>query len=93
MRQSPVDLTEEASILGKYPAIMFGNYSEVIKTANVRNTGHSSKYLLCYIILEFVRIRFDDFEVIAISLQTVLFDPRYKRIYACKNDTTAELLI
>lgn len=43
LRQSPVDLTEDASVLGQYPALMFGNYSEPIQNASVRNTGHSSR--------------------------------------------------
>lgn len=43
-RQSPVDLAEEASVLGKYPTLIFTNYTEAIRDAKVKNTGHSRKY-------------------------------------------------
>lgn len=43
-RQSPIDLVEEASVVGHYPSLMFENYDQYIKNATVRNTGHSRKY-------------------------------------------------
>lgn len=43
-RQSPIDLAEEASVVGVYPSLSFINYSEPIQNAKVKNTGHSSKF-------------------------------------------------
>lgn len=45
-RQSPIDLAEDASIVGKYEPLKFDNYEDVLKNAKVRNTGHSCKYYL-----------------------------------------------
>lgn len=45
-RQSPVDLAEKASVLGRYPMLMFANYTEPMLNAKVKNTGHSRKYLI-----------------------------------------------
>ncbi|XP_037028764.1 putative carbonic anhydrase 3 [Bradysia coprophila] len=40
-RQSPIDLAEDASVVGVYPSLSFINYSEPIQNAKVRHTGHS----------------------------------------------------
>ena len=40
-RQSPIDLAEEASVIGRYPALQLTNYDQILKNAKVRNTGHS----------------------------------------------------
>lgn len=45
-RQSPVDLAVDASIVGQYPSLMLGNYTEIIENAAVINTGHSGRILL-----------------------------------------------
>ncbi|KAJ6638389.1 Carbonic anhydrase 2 [Pseudolycoriella hygida] len=40
-RQSPIDLAEDASVVGYYPYLSFINYTQPIQNAKVRNTGHS----------------------------------------------------
>lgn len=40
-RQSPIDLAEDAAVLGKYAPLKFDNYGDILQNAKVRNTGHS----------------------------------------------------
>lgn len=49
-RQSPIDLAEDASVVGVYPSLSFINYSIPIQNAKVKNTGHSREFnnIYCY---------------------------------------------
>lgn len=44
-RQSPVDLAEDASVLGQFSPLTFINYDNDVKNGKVRNSGHSSEYI------------------------------------------------
>lgn len=46
-KQSPVDLNEDAAVLGTYPPFHFssGYYQHMVDAA-VINTGHSSEYII-----------------------------------------------
>jgi carbonic anhydrase len=44
-RQSPVDLNHKVAVLGRYPALMFHGYNEVMKNPKIVNNGHSSNSL------------------------------------------------
>lgn len=76
-RQSPVDLSEEASILGLYPTLMFTNYSEPMVLGKVRNTGHSRK--LKYLCIQFPSI----IEFNNLSWNPI-FDFRFSANWCCR---------
>ncbi len=43
-RQSPIDLAEGASVVGRYASLSFINYTVPIQNAKVKHTGHSREY-------------------------------------------------
>lgn len=45
-RQSPIDLAEDASVIGRYPNLYFKNYDKLFKNARIINTGHSRKFTI-----------------------------------------------
>lgn len=45
-RQSPIDLAEDASVIGRYPNLYFKNYDKLFENARIINTGHSREYTL-----------------------------------------------
>lgn len=43
-RQSPVDLAHDAAIKGEYPGLIFQNFDSAMKSPQIVNNGHSSKW-------------------------------------------------